>query len=146
MRYRCVLSLLAWIGLLAVGAPALADDLTAADQLLCAVFEATVCVPGGECTAVAPEELNVPRFVETDLRAKTLSTTAASGENRTSPIAQVQRVDGLLLLQGAERGRAYSIQIVERTGELTAAVARNGVAVVVFGACTPLTAPGASNR
>jgi len=35
-------------------------------------------------------------------------------------------------------GRAFSWVITEQTGQVTAAVAVEGLAVAVFGACTPL--------
>jgi hypothetical protein len=43
------------------------------------------------------------------------------------------------VLQGYENGRAFSFMIDEATGDVTAAVARETVAVSVFGACTPRT-------
>lgn len=47
-----------------------------------------------------------------------------------------ERVEGLIYLQGIEGGRAFSFVIHEATGRLAAAIARDGLAVTVFGACT----------
>ena len=66
----------------------------------------------------------------------------ASGENRRTPIEQMRRADGLIVLQGVQQSRAFSILVAEPTGELTASVAREGLGVVVFGACTPAPAAG----
>ena len=77
-----------------------------------------------------------PDFVIVDIRAKLLSTTKASEENRTTAIASVSRADGAIHLQGIDLGRAFSLMIDEATGRLTGAVARDGVTVSVFGACT----------
>jgi hypothetical protein len=38
-------------------------------------------------------------------------------------------------------GRAFSFVIVEKTGMASIAVAREGMTVSVFGACTPMPAP-----
>ena len=73
-----------------------------------------------------------------DLAAKTLSTTAASGENRSTPIKNLEREEGMIILQGYENGRAFSFVIAEEDGMASIAVARDGLSVAVFGACTPM--------
>lgn len=122
--------------------PAAGDDLTGADRFLCVTLEVTACSPESDCRRAAPQELNVPRFVQIDLAGRTLATTEASGENRQTPIEQMQRADGLIVLQGVQQSRAFSILVAESTGELTASVAREGLGVVVFGVCTPAPAAG----
>lgn len=115
-----------------------ADDLTDSNRFLCSPVQATVCFDDGECEIDVPGNLNIPAFIEVDLEAKRLSTTAASGENRTTPIENVSRRDGLIVLQGFEMGRAFSWVISEQTGQVTAAIASEGRAVSVFGSCTPI--------
>jgi hypothetical protein len=130
---------IAFILMLALGAGAgSADDLTGATRLLCAPIQAAVCVEDGECEVDVPWSLNIPQFVEVDLEAGRLATTAASGENRMTPIEHLRRSDGTIVLHGYEMGRAFSWVVNERTGHVTAAVAADGVAVSVFGVCTPL--------
>lgn len=127
------------IGLVLAGNAAWADDLTGADRLLCASAQATVCFDDGECVVDLPWNLNVPEFIEVDLGAKRLATTAASGENRATPIEHLSRGDGMIVFHGYEMGRAFSWVIDERTGRATVALAADGRGVTVFGACTPLT-------
>ena len=115
-----------------------ADDVTGATKLLCTSVQATSCNSEGDCSTDLPWTFNVPQFIEIDLDAKRLSTTKASDENRQSPIGSVIRADGLLVIQGLELGRAYSFVINEKSGRIAATVARDGVTVSVFGACTPL--------
>jgi hypothetical protein len=122
--------------------PAQADDLTGADRFVCAALVVVACWDDGECEEGMPAELNVPQFIEIDLKAKRLSTTKASGENRTSPIAQLQRERGQIVLQGHEAGRAFSFVIAEETGRASVAVATDGRNVSVFGACTPVATTG----
>ena len=133
-----------WVTLCAAGlmglfsATASADDLTGADRFLCTSVQATICDSAGDCEIGAPWLWNIPQFVEVDIKNKTLGTTKASQENRITPIKSLQRTDGLIILQGIEGGRAFSIVIQEETGNLSVAVARNEITVSVFGACTPL--------
>ena len=115
---------------------AVADDLTGAQRFLCAASQATLCSASGECVSGPPWNWDVPQFIEVDLGQKLLSTTKASGENRTTPIANLQRDDGQIVIQGYQNGRAFSFLIDEKTGFATVAVARQDLAVTVFGACT----------
>jgi hypothetical protein len=48
------------------------------------------------------------------------------------------REEGKIFLQGIEKGRAFSFVIEEPSGEASIAVARQGLTVSVFGACTPI--------
>ena len=119
-------------------APAMADNLEGSDAFLCTAVEVTACYTDGECITVPPWSLDVPQFIEIDLKKGTLATTVASGENRSTPIKHQEREDGLIFLQGVEAGRAFSFAITEATGMLTVAVARDEISVGIFGACTPL--------
>ena len=74
----------------------------------------------------------------TTLKEKVLRTTRASGENRQTPFKNIEREARLIVLQGVERGRAFSLTIEEDTGVASIAVSMNGVTISVFGACTPL--------
>ncbi len=115
-----------------------ADDLTGVNQFLCASVQVTACAEGGDCSIDLPWNLNVPDFIEVDLDARTLSTTAASGRNRSTPIEHLTRQDGVVVIQGFEMGRAFSFVITEETGRVAVAVATEGRAVAMFGSCTPL--------
>jgi hypothetical protein len=137
--------LMAFVVLLAVpGATVWADDLTGAGRILCSAVQATACLEAGDCEVDLPWNLNIPAFIEVDLDARRLSTTAASGENRATAIDHLSRQDGLIVLQGFEMGRAFSLVITESTGRLAVAVAAEGRTVAVFGACTPLPALAAA--
>ena len=124
-----------------VSAPGLAEDLTGANQLLCSAGVVVVCADDGLCDRLAPADLRIPQFVEVDLVKKRLSTTKASGENRTTDIASLQRNEGRIILQGLQKGRAFSFVIDEESGAITAAVAADGLTVTVFGSCTPTPPP-----
>jgi len=117
--------------------PLMADDLTGADTFLCSSSYASACFETGDCESGPPWNLNVPAFILVDLTNKQLSTTKASGENRVTPIKNLERSEGRVIIQGVEMGRAFSVLIDEASGVLSGTVARDGVGVVVFGNCTP---------
>jgi hypothetical protein len=127
--------LIVFTGLFA-GSMVIAENVEDADRLLCSASQVMMCFETGECFTVPPWEIDVPQFVVIDKNKKAISTTKGSGENRSTPIATVHEEGGDIFLQGFEQGRAFSIVINESLGTLNAAVARDGVSVAVFGACT----------
>jgi hypothetical protein len=139
MRTKLAIATLSICGA-AFATPVAAEEVTGANRLLCAAVEAIVCGSGAECFAGPPWDWDIPEFVEIDLKAKTLSTTKAAPRLRTTPILHLERTQGLIVLQGVEAGRAFSFVVEENTGQLSAAVARDGITVTVFGSCTPAAA------
>ena len=118
-------------------AAAFGDDLKGANQLLCTSVRALECFPDGVCLVDEPETWNVPRFIRVDLKEGVLSTTEASGEDRSTPIAAVERDGDRLLFQGVEQGRAFSVVLNETTGLASTGIALDGHVVSVFSYCTP---------
>ena len=124
--------------LLLGGSATRADDIRGAETILCTAAQSTQCFAEGDCLSKPPWELNIPQFIKVDLERRELRSTEASGENRSTPVKNLEREEGLLFLQGVERGRAFSFVIAEDDGFASIAVARDGVTVTVFGACTPM--------
>jgi hypothetical protein len=127
--------LIAGLGL-AVSATVAAEDVTGVTRMICASGQAQICLETGECYAATPFELSVPDFVIIDTKRGMISTTKASGLNRSTEFTKSERKEGLIHLQGVEGGRAFSFVIHEATGRMTVAIARDGLSVTVFGACT----------
>jgi hypothetical protein len=121
---------------MALVVPAAADNLVGVDKMICAAGQVHICVENDTCYPANAAELGVPDFVIIDLKKKVISTTRASDKQRSTPFKNVDRADGLVYLQGVEGRRAFSFMIDEATGRMTVSVARDGVAVSVFGACT----------
>jgi len=119
-----------------VASAAFADNIENTDRLLCSTSRIIVCFEDGECVDALPWELNIPQFIIIDAKKMTLSTTKASNEARSTPIRTLLRDEGTLILQGVEQGRAFGFVIDELSGLLTASLARDGMSVSVFGACT----------
>jgi hypothetical protein len=119
-----------------VGGLVQADNIEGVDEIVCAAVQVQICIENDTCYVATTAELNMPDFVVIDTKKKTISTTKASGENRSTPFTSVAKSEGLIYLQGIENGRAFSFVIEEATGLMTVAVARDGLAVSVFGVCT----------
>ena len=113
-----------------------ADSLVGVDKMICATTQVQICIEYDTCYAAAPDELDVPEFVIIDLEKKSISTTKASDQDRSTSFTSVERDDGLIYLQGFEGGRVFSFVVHEVTGRITAALVRDGLSVSVFGACT----------
>ncbi|EED31079.1 hypothetical protein NOR53_2452 [gamma proteobacterium NOR5-3] len=120
-------------------ASALADDLTGAESFVCAPAQVNICFEDGRCESAMPWDVNVPRFLEINLKQKSVATTEASGENRLTPIQSMLEEAGTVYLQGVENGRAFSFVINRPSGLMSVAVAREYLTVTGFGACTPMT-------
>jgi hypothetical protein len=134
---KTIWKLLGSVALL-VSFPGLAasDDLTGSDRWLCSSIEVTICEFEGDCNMGPPWLWNVPQFIEVDLKNEKIATTKASRENRETPILKIERSEGFVFLQGIENGRAFSLVVEEKTGIISAAIARTKLTVSVFGACT----------
>lgn len=118
-----------------VGSAVSADNLAGVTEMVCSTARAQICFETGECFASAPWELNIPGFVVIDTKKKTVRTTKASAQNRSTAFTRVEIDDRSITLQGMDMG-AFSLVIDVVTGRLTGAIARDGMSVSVFGACT----------
>ena len=118
------------------GVLAQADNLEGVDNMICAAAQVQICIENDSCYSATAAELGVPDFVVIDTKKKLISTTKASGLNRSTSFTSVSKSEGLIFLQGIEDGRAFSFVLDEQTGRMTVAVSRDGLTVSVFGACT----------
>ncbi len=115
---------------------AVAENLDGVDKMICSAGQAQICLETDDCYGATPWELAVPDFVIINTKSRTISTTKASGLNRSTKFSTVEKSEGLIYLQGIDNGRAFSFVIDEATGRMTVAVSRDGLSVTVFGACT----------
>ena len=113
-----------------------ADNVVGKDRILCSTSSIMLCFEDGMCLPVSVLDIDTPQFLIIDTKRKTISTTEASGEKRESKIANMTEDGVRTFLQGIENDRAYSILIEEDLGRFSAAVARDGIVLSVFGACT----------
>jgi hypothetical protein len=126
---------------LAVAALALVSPAAAAGKydgskpMLCAVTAVSECTADGKCERSAAEAANnLPTFLRVDVKGKVL--TDNEGGSRKSEIKSSSIVDGHLMLQGAEHGRAWSMVIASEGGRFGGSIVEDDGLFAVFGNCT----------
>jgi len=115
-----------------------ADDLTGKDRFLCSAGTLAACTEDGICFKESPASFDLPQFLEVDMGKKRLSSTKASGRDRSAEIVNLDRKNGRIVLQGVQGDRAFTLVIAEDTGLMSASVTFDGFNIGVFGACTPM--------
>ncbi|MFC1823918.1 hypothetical protein ACFL9T_14505 [Thermodesulfobacteriota bacterium] len=120
----------------------LAGDFDGSKLLLFAAIEVYEVLPKG-CQEIEAEDINLPSFFIIDFAKKSLTPTPESRIKEVSKIERMERVDGMLILQGAEDGYqdirdglGWTLSIDENTGKAVLSASMRGEAFVVFGACT----------
>ena len=104
--------------------------------LICALIEVFECSVEQDCIEGTVESMNIPQFVKIDFAKNRIVTTEEISEKRESPINNFDKVNGMLILQGVQNGRGWSMVIAEDTGKMTATASGSGGGFVIFGACT----------
>lgn len=104
---------------------------------LCAPGEPIQCESNGQCTRVTIQSTRLPRFIHVNFVAQQLSG-VTEGQKVVTTIKNRQQLDGVLILQGSENGRGWSMAINEKSNDMTLTVADDQVGFIVFGSCTRL--------
>jgi hypothetical protein len=115
---------------------AAADDLEGAQAFLCTPSQVTVCTMVDGCETGPLWKWDIPSFIIVDLKNQMLSTTKASGLERTTPIQKSELDGDHIFVQGTELGRGYTIVIDEDAGHASFAVVTPEFAITAFGVCT----------
>jgi hypothetical protein len=137
-----IVSLIACLGL----APwATAGDFDGSKPLLVSVGRILECTPVEGCRDVSAASVGVPQFLKIDFAKKTIRPARGEEDSPNTTIERSERVDGKLMLQGAEDGYedlrdglGWTLSIAEDTGQVVLTASGDQVAFVVFGAALPL--------
>jgi hypothetical protein len=123
--------------------PAVAGDFDGSKELICAVMDLVECQPGGKCQQVTAEDVGIPQFLKINFKEKKISAIQADGSKRTTTIENFEKIDGKVIIQGAEDGIegvrdgvGWSLAIAEETGKTVLTASGDEVGFVIFGACT----------
>jgi hypothetical protein len=116
---------------LLLASTARAEGLDATKELRCALAEAAECDEAAQCSDVAVADIGLPEVLHVDFAAKLL---ASPDRQRTSPIHAVEVLDAVLVLQGHQNGRGWTMVVERPTGHLSAtAIDAEGVFVLAGG-------------
>ena len=121
---------------MALASPAVAaGKYDGSKPMLCAISAMSECTADGKCERSVPQAGNtLPTFVRVDVKGKLLTDNDGSG--RKSEIKGVTVLDGQLMLQGGELGKAWSMVIASEGGAFGASVVENDGLFAIFGSCT----------
>ena len=119
-----------------------AADFDTSKPLLCSIKDVMECTPDGGCQKRSLEEASMPEFLKFDLpNKKVIPATPVEGKQPTS-IKEMERIEGKLILQGAEEGPdkikdglGWTAAISEENGKLIFTASGDEVAFVAFGTC-----------
>ena len=101
--------------------------------LLCVPVIVSECRPDGQCRQVGAESVNLTPFLKVDVKERKVY---SEETGRASPISGFERLDGNMVVQGAQNGRGWTMTIAEETGKMSAAISSGAEGWIVFGSCT----------
>ena len=113
-----------------------AAELDGSAPFICVVMGLTECDRWGACEPVGRDVLELPPFVRVNVAAKALEAMDGSGRKTAIHSSALVTEKARLILQGGENGRAWSLVIDQKTGEMTAAVADHDGGFLIAGVCT----------
>jgi hypothetical protein len=119
-----------------------AADFDTSKSLLCSITDVKECTADEGCQKRSLEEVAMPEFLKFDLHNKNVTPgTPVQGRQPTS-INEIERIEGKLILQGAEQGAdkvkdglGWTAAISEENGKLIFTASGDEVAFVAFGTC-----------
>ena len=104
-------------------------------KLICSSAEAIACDKQQECTRGPVDLVNLPLFFQVDFDNKVVNSLTETGEKRTSPITNVQSMDGYKIVQGTDVDTGWNMVINDHTGLMTLGITAPGEGFTIFGAC-----------
>jgi hypothetical protein len=116
--------------------PAGAAELDGSAPILCALMGVTECDRWGLCEGIEGTSMGLPPFVRVNVGGKALEPLDGSGRKTAIHSSMLVKEPARLILQGGEQGRAWSVVIDQKTGEMTAAIADHDGGFLIAGACT----------
>ena len=112
---------------------AIAEDIDASKPLACKLSGSSQCNTEASCIDVTLAQIDLTEEFRIDFENRQL---AAEAGGRTSPVGDIDVLDGVVVLQGHQNGRGWTIVIDRKTGFLSAALAETAGAFVISGSCT----------
>ena len=111
--------------------------------LVCVPLSVTECGADDECQRGTAASINLPHFLQVDVKAMTIR---AVEQGRQSPIGSVARMNGKLILQGVQGAHGWTLIIAEDSGQMSATIASAVAGYIIFGSCTQLSQGGVQGQ
>jgi hypothetical protein len=119
--------------LMLLASAAQAQEVDATRPLRCALAEAAECDEMAACSDVTLEQIELPGEFRVDFAGKQL---VSSDGQRTSPVQAVEALDAVVVLQGHQNGRGWTMVLERATGRLSATIATVDGAFILAGGCS----------
>jgi len=130
------------ISVVLMSVSAWAGNFDGSKELICSLMDIVECGPGGKCEPVTAEDVGIPHFLKINFKGKKISATHPGGNKRYTDIENFEKIDGKVIIQGAEDGiegvrdgLGWSLALVEETGKMVISASGDDVGFVIFGAC-----------
>ena len=111
--------------------------------LVCVPLSVTECGADDECQRGTAASINLPQFLQVDVKAMTIR---AVEQGWQSPIGSLAHVNGKLILQGVQGTHGWTLIIAEDTGQMSATIAGAVAGYIIFGSCTQLSQSGVQGQ
>ena len=134
MKIPGAIALTAVACLLAGGAAA-GPPIDGKRDLVCEPTHLAQCDPDALCATISPEDVELPARLLVSFKHKKLS---APDSDRTSPIHSVEIDPAVVVVQGSQNGRGWSIVVDRASGALSGTIADAEGSIVVAGTCSAL--------
>jgi hypothetical protein len=117
-------------------------DFDGSKPLICSINAITECTPTDGCQNTTIDNVGMPPFLKVDVQHKTITPAKPIEGKEPTSIERIERIEGKLILQGAEPGienvhdgLGWTAAISEENGKLIFTASGDEVAFVAFGAC-----------
>jgi len=118
-----------------------AAEFDTSKPLLCSITDVKECTEDG-CQKRSLQEVAMPEFLKFDLPNKNVTPASPIKGRQPTSIKEMERIEGKLILQGAEQGAdkvrdglGWTAAISEENGKLIFTASGDEVAFVAFGTC-----------
>jgi hypothetical protein len=129
---RRLIAMGALVGLGVLPSVVRAAPLDGSAPMLCGLSSVFECTRKGECERSSAEDAGIPAFIRVNVPQRVLSSLDGG---RTSPIVNVQRSNGRLMIQGMQNERVWGAVIDEESGRMSATAGEAEGAFVLVGNC-----------
>ncbi len=116
----------------AAGGPALAGTLDGTKPLVCTFEGSVACDSDGICGSVEAGDMDLPESIRVDFEGRRLR---SEDGQRSSPIGLKDLSDAVLIAQGNQNGRGWTMTIDRASGHMTGTIAEADGAFIIFGNC-----------
>lgn len=111
--------------------PAMAVD---DSKRTCTLTRAYECANDAGCKEWSMEEMSLPRFVQIDIKEKSIKSLDRNMPRDATKVEAVERLEEMLVMHGTEQ-RGWTMVVGNDSGALTLTAAGDGEGFVVFGFC-----------